>query len=129
MMFDHGILAWRPTMSDQLRPTPPQPHVVGTEDRHALAAASVDVKEDLMDTLVLEDSQTRLVLETDGPLTVRDRSGRELGVLIQCSEGASERISLSPDELDEINRRMANREGQLLTTQEVLTRLKARAAQ
>jgi hypothetical protein len=76
-----------------------------------------------MSALVLDETQVKAVLETEGNLPVRDASGRELGTLVRAEVSAIEQIRLSPEELDQLLERMSMRETEWKTTGQVLDEL------
>lgn len=82
--------------------------------------------ESAMTELVLDAEQTKILAEATGPVMVRDREGRELGVLFPSEESDDECVRRAPDE---IRRRMQDDPSKFLTTPEVLARLKALDAQ
>ena len=75
-----------------------------------------------MADIVLDKKQARIVSEADGPLTVRDHSGREMGLLMPIAFGPHHPLDISRDEIDEIAQRMTT-DGPWATTAEVLQRL------
>lgn len=79
-----------------------------------------------MTELVLDAEQTKILAEATGPVTVRDHDGRELGVLFPSEESdLVTQPSLTPNEVEELRRRLALPMGELRTTAEVLERLRA----
>lgn len=85
--------------------------------------------ESAMTELVLDAAQRKILAEATGPVMVRDREGRELGVLSPSEESDGECVRLAPEEIAEIRRRMQDDPSKFLTTPEVLARLKALNAQ
>lgn len=75
-----------------------------------------------MTDIVLDKKQAQIVSEADGPLTVRDHSGREMGLLMPIAFGPDHPLNISKDEIDEIAHRMTT-DGPWATTGEVLKHL------
>jgi hypothetical protein len=78
-----------------------------------------------MTELVLSPEQSKLLSEAHGPVTIKDQSGRTVAVW-DPDDFAQHPLSLTLEEIEEINRRAADRTGPYYTTAEVLERLKSR---
>jgi hypothetical protein len=81
-----------------------------------------------MSELVLDREQSALVVASGAPMRVFDESGRELGVLTPSVRGDEGPLSITPEEVEELARRAADQRRDWPTTQEVLARLKSKAA-
>lgn len=77
-----------------------------------------------MPELVLNEEQSTAVRAADGPVTVRDQSGHVLGkILPDQSPSSSNGGGLTEEVLAKLERRMAMKDIQWLTTEEVLEKL------
>jgi hypothetical protein len=76
-----------------------------------------------MSTLVLDERQSQLVATSDGSVNVVDANGRIVGTLRRADESEDEPIQVSPEELQELIRRMSMKDIQWKTTAEVLADL------
>jgi hypothetical protein len=80
-----------------------------------------------MPDLVLDPEQPKLVAP-GVPFRVRGAAGREVGVLTPTAQPDDAPLSITPEEVDELSRRVADDRRDWPATQEVLARLEARAA-
>jgi hypothetical protein len=84
-----------------------------------------------MPEIVLSEEQTRVFRESGGAVSVRDSAGRIVAVMQNTpadDPASDERVLLSLSEKREILRRMSQENVRWSTTEEVLQRLRERAA-
>jgi len=82
-----------------------------------------------MPELILNPEQSKLVATAGVPMLVRDASGRDVGDLTPTCPADEAPLSVTPDEVEELSRRGTDAaNGDWPTTQEMLARLKSRAA-
>jgi hypothetical protein len=79
-----------------------------------------------MSELLLDAEQSQLVAASAGPVKVRDCRGEEIGVLTPKSQPDEAPLSITPDEVEELTRRMREDPSGWPTTREVLDRLRMR---
>jgi len=75
-----------------------------------------------MSTLVLDERQSQLVAKSDGSVEVVDANGRIVGTLLRADE-SDEPVQVSPEEMQELIRRMSMKDVHWKTTAEVLADL------
>lgn len=80
-----------------------------------------------MVAITLTKEQFSVVESAEGPVIVRDVSGREVAVLMRTTEADESPLSITPEEWEAVLIRMRDDSSRAATTSEMLARLKSRA--
>jgi hypothetical protein len=80
-----------------------------------------------MSTIVLNERQSELVAKSDGSVEVLDANGRLLGMLMRADNPDDEPVQITPEEMQELLRRMSMKDIQWKSTAEVLADLNSLA--